>query len=366
MDEPLAFILEKVKIEEVIQGYVDLKKRGSNYLGLCPFHLEKSPSFTVSPSKQIYKCFGCGRSGNAISFLIEKNNYDLAAALKELTQKFNLPEYNDDAGDLDDFDQDGIMAVAIRPVISNLNANIRSVVDLMRFDDTILDFCINHIKELDNRIRENTEILITNVRFFPTQTLQHLENIKQNESFSTKYNSMYNQGVVLLISYFTSTLKELFKESIKYWATHKVATLENVKTEIKLSVDELYSYNFNLVKSIGDMIIEKKSISFQDMQSTVREFQTYFGIKLERTKAMDNIIFAQAARHAVVHAISIADDKFMNQVRSACLRSIKIDINNNDEIKFSIDEINEIIISIRSFIEQLAKLIVDKTKEGQL
>jgi len=63
-------ILSRVDIIDIIGTFVKLKKRGANYLGLCPFHNEKSPSFTVSPAKEIYKCFGCGRSGNSIRFLM--------------------------------------------------------------------------------------------------------------------------------------------------------------------------------------------------------------------------------------------------------------------------------------------------------
>ena len=60
-------IFETVKIEEVISDFITLKKRGVNLLGLCPFHNEKTPSFTVSPTKGIYKCFGCGEGGNSVS-----------------------------------------------------------------------------------------------------------------------------------------------------------------------------------------------------------------------------------------------------------------------------------------------------------
>lgn len=67
-----------------------LKKRGTNYLGLCPFHNEKSPSFTVSPAKEIYKCFGCGRSGNSIGFLMEHEKYTYVEALKWLAQRYNV------------------------------------------------------------------------------------------------------------------------------------------------------------------------------------------------------------------------------------------------------------------------------------
>ena len=67
-----------------------LKKRGVNYLGLCPFHNEKSPSFTVSPTKEIYKCFGCGKSGNTISFIMEHEKYSYVEALKWLANKYNV------------------------------------------------------------------------------------------------------------------------------------------------------------------------------------------------------------------------------------------------------------------------------------
>ncbi|MDO6434703.1 DNA primase [Flavitalea sp. BT771] len=83
-------ILSRIDIIEVVGGFVRLKKRGTNYLGLCPFHNEKSPSFTVSPVKEIYKCFGCGRSGNTISFLMEHEKYSYAEALRWLAAKYNV------------------------------------------------------------------------------------------------------------------------------------------------------------------------------------------------------------------------------------------------------------------------------------
>jgi DNA primase len=83
-------ILNRLDIVEVINGFVKLKKRGANYLGLCPFHNEKSPSFTVSAAKEIYKCFGCGKSGNTISFLMEHEKLTYAEALKWLAAKYNV------------------------------------------------------------------------------------------------------------------------------------------------------------------------------------------------------------------------------------------------------------------------------------
>jgi DNA primase len=83
-------ILSRLDIIDVVGDYVKLKKRGSNYIGLCPFHNEKSPSFSVSASKEIYKCFGCGKSGNAISFVMEHDKLSYVEALRMLAKKYNV------------------------------------------------------------------------------------------------------------------------------------------------------------------------------------------------------------------------------------------------------------------------------------
>ena len=83
-------ILSRIDILDIVGGFVKLKRRGANYLGLCPFHNEKSPSFTVSPSKEIYKCFGCGKSGNSISFLMEHEKLSYVEALRWLAAKYNI------------------------------------------------------------------------------------------------------------------------------------------------------------------------------------------------------------------------------------------------------------------------------------
>ena len=84
-------VVEEVRMKndivDVISGYVKLQKKGSNYFGLCPFHNEKSPSFSVSPSKQMYYCFGCGAGGNVITFVMEYENYSFMEALQMLADR---------------------------------------------------------------------------------------------------------------------------------------------------------------------------------------------------------------------------------------------------------------------------------------
>ncbi|NDB53136.1 MAG: DNA primase, partial [Chitinophagaceae bacterium] len=93
-------IMARADITDVVGSFVKLKKRGTNLLGLCPFHNEKTPSFTVSPAKEIYKCFGCGKSGNVVSFVMEHEKYSYPETLKWLAQRYQIEieetQLNDD------------------------------------------------------------------------------------------------------------------------------------------------------------------------------------------------------------------------------------------------------------------------------
>ena len=83
-------ILEAARIEEVVGEFVVLKKRGSNLLGVCPFHNERTPSFTVSPAKGFYKCFGCGKAGDSVTFMMEHEHLTFPEALRYLAKKYNI------------------------------------------------------------------------------------------------------------------------------------------------------------------------------------------------------------------------------------------------------------------------------------
>ena len=97
---PQSFIQEliaRTDVVEVVGRYVQLKKGGANYMGLCPFHGEKSPSFSVSPSKQFFHCFGCGKNGNAIGFLMEHSGMNFVEAVKDLAQSYGMQVPEDEA-----------------------------------------------------------------------------------------------------------------------------------------------------------------------------------------------------------------------------------------------------------------------------
>lgn len=90
-EETISLIKSKAVIQEVIEDFVTLSKKGVNLIGLCPFHKEKTPSFYVSPSKQICKCFGCGKGGDALFFLMNGQSMSYPAALIHLANKYNIP-----------------------------------------------------------------------------------------------------------------------------------------------------------------------------------------------------------------------------------------------------------------------------------
>ncbi|MBN2730363.1 MAG: DNA primase [Bacteroidales bacterium] len=95
--EDIARILDAVRIEEVVGDFVTLKKKGANMFGLCPFHNEKTPSFTVAPVKGIYKCFGCGKAGNAVNFMMEHEHYTYPEALRYLARKYGVDIVEEEA-----------------------------------------------------------------------------------------------------------------------------------------------------------------------------------------------------------------------------------------------------------------------------
>ena len=94
-------LLARTDVVEIVGRYVQLKKGGANFMGLCPFHGEKSPSFSVSPTKQFYHCFGCGKNGNAISFLMEHAGMTFVEAVQDLAQQYGMQVPEEDASPQD-------------------------------------------------------------------------------------------------------------------------------------------------------------------------------------------------------------------------------------------------------------------------
>ena len=95
-------LIEEIRISNdilaVIGEYIKLERKGKNYFGLCPFHNEKTPSFSVDPGKQLYYCFGCGKGGSVIQFIMETENFDYIEAIKFLADRARIPLPEGDNG----------------------------------------------------------------------------------------------------------------------------------------------------------------------------------------------------------------------------------------------------------------------------
>ncbi|MBN2882109.1 MAG: DNA primase, partial [Clostridia bacterium] len=96
-DTVIEEIIEKNDIVDVVSDYVKINRKGKDYFGLCPFHNEKTPSFSVVPAKQIYYCFGCGKGGNVLNFISSIENIEYIDAIKMMAERasVSLPESND-------------------------------------------------------------------------------------------------------------------------------------------------------------------------------------------------------------------------------------------------------------------------------
>src|SRR5438445_2617950 len=125
-------LLNRVDIVDVVGRYVQLKEGGANFMGLCPFHNEKSPSFTVSPTKQFYHCFGCGAHGTAIGFLMEFASKPFPEAVEELARDAGLevpraPASGDAAKRADALDLSGVLLHAAKHYRAQLREAPRAV-----------------------------------------------------------------------------------------------------------------------------------------------------------------------------------------------------------------------------------------------
>ena len=123
-DEFLSELRERTDIESLISQYVNLSKRGRNPKGLCPFHNEKTPSFTVYPDNQSFYCFGCGAGGDAITFMRRIENLDYVEAVKTVLDTYKIPIVAEQTGlnfgrTVFFYSEDGIMEVraATRPTV---------------------------------------------------------------------------------------------------------------------------------------------------------------------------------------------------------------------------------------------------------
>ncbi|WP_028527035.1 hypothetical protein [Runella limosa] len=242
---------------------------------------------------------------------------------------------------------------------NRLENQLNSVKDLSNFDRKITDICTNHLEQLNSRLR-GAPFNTTNQIYLCENTSKVIKNIRENDSLRHHYNKMHNQCIVLAVSFFTSAISDIFRYSVQ--KSSEIGTLPASNEDIKLSIKELRDLSFNLTNHIADIILKKKDISFQDMQSTVRTFENYLSIKIPKNEPCNDIILAQASRHSIVHNHSIADEKFMAQIKSATPRSIKQNFKVNEPFHYTASEIEFITYAMLVFVQDLRTQIQDNLR----
>lgn len=157
-------LLARVDIVDLIDSYLPLKKTGANFVAVCPFHAEKSPSFSVSRNKQMFHCFGCGASGNAISFLMDFNHLDFVEAVKDLADFIGFDISNNESRKMD-------------------NKNEKSTVELEREQNRLfLDEVRNQTKPLFDGCAVNRYLNNRGIKIIPN-TIRLLPEYKQQGKY---------------------------------------------------------------------------------------------------------------------------------------------------------------------------------------
>lgn len=229
-----------------------------------------------------------------------------------------------------------------------------SVEKLMSFDRDVLDFAILSLEEMRDRLVNHHQL--GNPHLTAENTLQLLRGIRKNDSLRPRYQTIFNQALVLLVSYFGSSINDLFRLGVSE-ALDRGTDSGLLKEQVKVSFRELRDANFQLRDMAADLLIQTKDISFQDMQSVSRAFKEYVGISIEKTASVNEIILGQACRHAIVHSGGVADDRLLRQISGAHPRTIKPKIKLGENIQFSVEEVSQVANEMMAYLQGI---------EGQL
>lgn len=247
----------------------------------------------------------------------------------------------------------------LNSVKETFKGNVQSVHKLMNFDRDVQDILIEHIADLSHRLK--TQQRITNELLNGERQLKMLRQIRENDSLRPRYEVIFNQAVVLAVSYFGSAIHDLLRLCIADAIKHKQHK-RLLNEEFKVSIADLISNSASLEEAIGDLFITRKDISFQDMQSIGRAFSDYLEITVEKDVTVNDIICGQACRHAIVHDGARVNTRVMRQISAANPRKLKQRLNEGDALKFSPEEVDLLCESMNKYIENLCKKLEERQR----
>jgi hypothetical protein len=237
-------------------------------------------------------------------------------------------------------------------ILETFKANVDGVYELAEFDHIVLETAISAVEDLQEKLKQHFE----NRAYHATNALMVLKNIRQNDSLRPKYKHVFNQCVVLLVSYFSSAVADVFRRAFCRSLQNPAANpLQD--EEMKLSLREIIELGANPGERMSDVFVQKRDISFQDMQSILRTFKHYWKVELPRDKKMNDIILGQAARHVIVHAAGLVDEKMVAQVANARPRDLKEEILVGAALEFSVEEIRLLGAAMVEFVDDLEEKV---------
>lgn len=238
----------------------------------------------------------------------------------------------------------------MQTILDNFSKHADDVNRLITFDEHVMAYVINAVDSLHEQLKKNYG---SKEQTNGARELQMLRNIRDNDSLKPRYSLILNQAIVLLVSYFGSAVEDIFSEAV-------IKTLRNnsssklIEEEMKLTVAELLELIENPIdSSIATLFIDKRDLSFQDMQAISREFKKYIGVEITKNKTVNNIILAQACRHVIVHAGGQITARLIRQVSGAKPRDIKQEIKDGEIVQFSHQEVQEIAKSMKDYLSKL-------------
>lgn len=237
----------------------------------------------------------------------------------------------------------------LRDTRDGFEAQVRSINKLLLWDRLIID---KTVEALEDRQESLKNLGVENAYHLSSNAIQNLKNIRKSEALHLGYELLHNQCVVLLVSYFSSAIHDIFNSSVTTLLRSEIPPAI-AKKELKISFAELHRRDFDLSADIGEIVSQKSEISFQDMQSIRRAFKDFFDFTFDRDRTINNIVTAQACRHAIAHNRGIADAKLLNQIRHCSNRSIQLKIDVGDAIKFNPAEIEEVGTSMLAYCDRL-------------
>lgn len=247
------------------------------------------------------------------------------------------------------------MAPALNEIVDGFATNVRGVAKLIDFDRDLLEFAADELRSLQSTAGlASSPGLARQIK----RTEEIIRGVRDNDSLKARFQLIFNQAVVLLVSYFGSAVEDIFKLGVAS-ALAKGECRALLEAELKLSFAEIRDQDWNLREAAPDILVEKKDLSFQDMQAVSRAFRDYLNVEIPRDKTVNNIVLAQACRHVIVHSAAVTNPRLLRQVRKATPRDLKLELANGERVDFTPHEISLVSGSMEAYVLRIAKLLAE-------